>query len=146
MTVEEKKHLKRILQAWGESDRTIRTQNAEIAEFRKTCEDIERVAQPIGECQIISIEELRSHARKLGNRINNRIALKTKLDEIIADLPYDMQTILKCRYINKINWEFMPVRLPFYISERQCYRLHSQAMEIIFERLKQDSDYSSIIC
>ena len=120
MTKTEKQSLKRLLTEWGHFTKTIRSQKAEIAEFKKVCTDIEHARDSAGKCEIISMDSLREKAEEL--------------DEIINDLPYDMQAILRTRYIKGIAWENMPANLPFYMSVRHCYRLHNKALEIIAEK------------
>ncbi|GEM_PF-5524334 len=146
MTTEEKKKIKRLLREWGSFSKAIRAQNAEIAEFKKACMDIERVQNRGDECEIISIDSLKKQAKKLGSNIDLRMSLKTHMDEIIGDMSYDMQTVMRTRYIKGVSWELMPFNMPFSISERQCYRLHSQALEIIYNRYFCRDDDAHDIC
>lgn len=134
MTKTEKQSLKRLLTEWGHFTKTIRSQKAEIAEFKKVCTDIEHARDSAGKCEIISMDSLREKAERLGININSRMSRQGELDEIINDLPYDMQAILRTRYIKGIAWENMPANLPFYMSVRHCYRLHNKALEIIAEK------------
>lgn len=131
MTAEEKKAVKGLLRRWGSYTKAIREQNGELAQFKKACIDIERVQNENNQCRIIPIDSLKSRAEKLGCNINRQFYLKTELDEIINTMPFEMQSVLRARYVKCIPWEYIPANLPAYMSERQCYRLHRQALEII---------------
>lgn len=135
MTKDEKKFIKNLLRSWGCASKSIREQSDELNQFKKACNDIERVQNNGCGCQIISIESLRKKADRLGSSINKSMKVKTELDSIISTLPYNMRSVLVARYVKKVAWEYVPLNLPAYMSERQCYRLHSEAMELILAEL-----------
>ena len=116
MKKENKRRLKHLLSIWGDCDR-IQKMQAIYAD----------------ECEIVDIKTLQNRA---GAGTSYHLSVQCELEEIINKMPYDMQAVLRARYKKNIIWECIPINLPFNISLRQCYRLHSQAMEIISEELK----------
>jgi hypothetical protein len=150
MTKIEKANIKYMLREWGNCNKIIRTQSAEIMEFKRVYDKLEHIKHKTestigGECEIISIDELRKQVSKMDNSLNNRLSMKSKLDDIINDMPYDIRAILNARYVKGYSWELIPVNLPFVISVRQCYRLHNTALEIIHQRLcNENTDTSAL--
>ena len=147
MTKEEKNKIKDMLKEWGRFAANMRAQNSAFAEFKRMCVDIERASLSGGKCEVIPVEVLRRRAKKLGLDLTRRVSRKSGMDEIINDMPYDIQCVLRARYVKRLAWEVIPANLPFYMSVRQCYRLHDKAIEIIADKYRPtDDDIDNDIC
>ena len=132
MNKEEKKKVKQLLRLWGNCDKNLRMQ-------KLSGEEIERMQNRIRNgsgCEVISIESLQKRMEELKKSVDYHLSVQGRIEQIVARMPYDMQMILRVRYVKGIGWECLPVHLPFSLSLRQCYRIHLKALEIISEELK----------
>ena len=153
MTEGEKKKIRHLLDYWGNSYRITRELEIDIAKYK----DIRK--------SIYEIKSMWSDDRTLGNptidfdeRINRNIKLcaelirqtsiklekalriKGTLDNIIETLEDTQLLVIRGKHINKLNWEMLPLNLPFLISKRHVQRIYNEALNIIFNALENNEE------
>lgn len=131
MKKEEKKKIKDLLRLWGNCDKNLRIQKLNGDELER----IQTSLKNQGNCEIIHIESLKRRMEQLRKNTAYHISVQGEIEEIVGKMPYDMQAILRTRYIKGMDWECLPLHLPFVISLGQCYRIHNKALEIISREL-----------
>lgn len=139
MTKEDKKKIKKLLKEWGTYTASIYMKNKEMDRLSSA-----RLSLENGKGNVILLNSIEDRVSAINRNVINRLGEKKEMDSIIDRLPYDEQSVIRCRYVEKTPWEIMPVKMPFYISLRQCYRLHERALEFIFEALNRQEDCSPI--
>lgn len=132
MNKEEKRKIKQMLRLWGNYDKNLRIQKLNGEELKK----IQNRIKDGSDCEIITIESLQKRMAELKKNADYHLSVQVQIEQIVSRMPYDMQMILRTRYVKGTDWECLPLRLPFSISLRQCYRIHLKALEIIWEELK----------
>ena len=131
MSKEEKNRIKELLRLWGNCDKNLRMQRLSEEELEKMQTSLERET----EGRVIPIELLQRRMERLKKNAAYHMSVQNRIEEIVSRMPYDMQVILRTRYVKGMGWEWLPVHLPFAISLRQCYRIHNKALEIISAEL-----------
>ncbi len=139
MTKEDKKRMKKLLKEWGTYTASIYLKNKEMDMLSNA-----RLSLESRNDNVILLNSIEDRVSTINRNVINRLGVKREMDSIIDKLPYDEQSVIRCRYVDKTPWEVMPVRMPFYVSLRQCYRLHERALEFIFQMLEQQEDCSPI--
>lgn len=130
-----KAKLKKLLLEWGSSNREIILQQSEAEKLQKACDKAVQLQKNGCGCTVISIESLKQRAASIAGAMDTRIALKGAVDEIVNGMPFDMQQVLRARYVKRLCWKDLSAHLPYAISERQCYRLHNSALNILSDAL-----------
>lgn len=138
MTKENKRRIKNILKDWGNDTASIYAKNREM----DMLSNVKLCLENKGD-NIILINSIEDRVSAINRRVINRLGIKREVDDIVDRLPYEEQSVIRLRYVDKTPWEHMPLKMPIYISLRQCYRLHEKAIEFIFDSLQQQQEYGA---
>ena len=150
MTDLEKEEIKKLLYSWGSYKYIISAEKRELEDIKlmyRNMNDIKdmymdtskkniKVKSSVEKAFKKNIKLCEGRLEKLNKMIKSNMEIKLKIDNVVDGLPYVDQYILKARYVKNMEWEIMPLNLPFYLCKRQCQRIHNTALEKIYEELK----------
>ena len=154
MTNSERDKIKNMLYCWGSYKYIISTEKSELEDIKlmyRNMTDIKSICMdnPVKKVRVnSSVEEAfkknlhlcEGRLEKLNRLIKYNMEIKMKIDDVVDSLPYVEQYILKARYVKNLEWEVMPLNLPFYLCKRQCQRIHNTAVEKIYNVLKKNGE------
>lgn len=154
MTDIEKNKVKNLLYAWGSYKYIISAEKRELEDIKlmyRNMTDIKEICMdtPVKKARVNSSVQkafkknltlCEGRLEKLNKLIKSNMEKKIKIDEVVDSLPYEEQYVLKARYVKNLEWTVMPLNLPFFVSKRQCQRIHKSAMEKIYDALKNNGE------
>lgn len=144
MTKEEKKYTKKILRQWGNDKEIIQLEYDEIKRIKdiiKGMEDINTLlplSRSAEDNYIKAVELCENRINDISKKIGDLIEFKNKLDEIIEGLDFEMKYIIKCKYLENMDWETLSAKYPIPMSLRNFYRLYNESLEIIYNKINEN--------
>lgn len=155
MTKEEKEFTKKLLRKWGSERKIIQLEYNEIKRMEEIIEGMSDIrsmvlshtpksknnSSPVEDNYIRAVELCEERMNIINNRIGDFVEFKNKLDQIIEGLDFEMKYIIKCKYLEDMDWETLSVKYPYPMSLRNFYRIYNESLEIIYNKIK-DKDIS----
>lgn len=127
------KEIKLLLKQWGED-------NIWLSKKKQDYDNVINIQQtePINEIDSM-FEKCRNayvgRAEHIYHNIQQQVELKNKIDDALEQLDPIERSIITVRYGKKMKWDYLPAHLPYYMSIRQCHRIHKQCLSKIAEYL-----------
>lgn len=150
MNKNEKDKIKVILSQWGSDSGIIDYEKEEIERIKEIIDGMtnvravvyshvpksKNIGSPVENSIINSIEICEKRLKKITERIDKYNRDKDIIDNIISDMTFDMQFIIKAKYADNKSWDQIASSYPYSMSIRNFYRIHNEALEFVNERLK----------
>lgn len=141
MTEEQKLYVKNKLHNWANTTKMISLQNTELTHLRAICREAEASkrlipeGKPAAACKNV-IEACQNRIEQIDRTIKKYRDDKISMDNVVDNLDYTEQIIIRQRYMYNKGWDCILAYLPVPLSTRQCYRIHNEILEKIYDILK----------
>lgn len=132
---EKRKRVANILKKWGSGSMYVKEKAAEYQNIQQLYENGKN-SRLIPEAELFGY---RSMAEQVFRDVRDYMYEKSKTEEMLDKLDAIERCIIVCRYIKKIKWDAVPAHMPAMMSERQCYRIHNEALDKLAELMENES-------
>ena len=131
MNKDKENEIKNMLKLWGNSSGWLAERKNEYDKAAELCKKAEV------DCIVPKdlIFSCRAEAENAFNRLREKLFEKSRIDEAVSQLDALEREIIICRYAKKIKWQYIPAHMPVIICERQCMRIHKDALEKLAKML-----------
>lgn len=153
MTKDKREEVKYILEKWGCSSNIIELEKSEIERLKEIIEGMTNaravvyshtpkgssVDSPVERAYFNTLGLCEKRLERLRLRVEEYIREKEYIDNIIEKMDFEKQYIIKAKYADRLSWDVIAAKYPHAMSLRNFYRLHSEALDHIYEQMEKDN-------
>jgi hypothetical protein len=148
MNKNNKDKAKNLLYKWGNSSVLLEYEQKEAERIKQIIDSMTDISamvysnisrdkdgasgSPVEMKVIKSIDMCEERLERINKRIEEYINEEKIINEIIDQLDFEKQFIIKARYMNRLSWEEINKKYPCHMSLRTFYRLHNEALDEIW--------------
>lgn len=151
MEIPEKEKIQRLLDNWADTYSIAKKFALDIVKYKDIQASLKEIkalwnADILGNIPKDISDEITNNTKLCINlikqtniKLEKSLKLKSALDAIIENLDNSYILVIKGKHIDKLNWELLPLYLPYVASKRTLQRYYNTALEQIKNALESDN-------
>ena len=132
--------IQRLLHSCSITGKIVAYEKDEIYQLKRVLRGIEEIKDISNKSELFekSTRLCNKRIKTIEKNIDELLEEKTKIEEIVEKLEFIKKYIIKERYFKNREWENIVVLYPIQMSLRHFYRLHTEALEELYELFKKN--------